>query len=243
VLGSSSEFFNTYVNPGVGFTMPEHVQQITGLDVEYLLDNGCAFEEAWAQFVQWLLTQRSLHAADINGPPPSIVLLAHNGRQFDFPLLAQELRRHGILSNGDESTSGAMGLYLESYGVACLVDTLQVLRDQKLWKELEEEAKGQTGTLAFNAIQIQTDISVDPEKMDSADRLWTRGGVSQSGEVTIARVPSKFSQMGLYEEIFGKKFDSAHNALADVQALDDILSVPFIHGRWRRFANGRQFRL
>ena len=92
---------------------------------------GPNFIEAWRRFLQW--TDALLQAAVVESPPdtddeepreprmpdepPVLLLAAHNGVRFDFPLLLFELLRHN--------------LPCESFERWLFVDTLDVVRMSK----------------------------------------------------------------------------------------------------------------
>ena len=69
-----------------------------------------------------------------------MVLLAHNGRNFDFNFLSEELRRAGLprltgaASAAASAAAAGAGAEKGALPTACLVDTLHILRDSSLWR-------------------------------------------------------------------------------------------------------------
>ena len=104
------DYFNAFVRPR-GASISPAVQDLTGISQAFVEAEGVSFGDAWADFITWL--------QDVPGDGP-VVLLAHNGKSFDFNFLQAELDR-----------SGKEGLC--TY-VDCLVDTLHVVRDPSLWE-------------------------------------------------------------------------------------------------------------
>jgi DNA polymerase III epsilon subunit-like protein len=103
--------FNAFVRP-VGASISPTIERLTGISQSFVEEEGMEFREAWALFMEWT------RALEGDG---GTVLLAHNGRSFDFNFLQAELRRCGH----DHSLSEEVDV---------LVDTLHVLRDPSLWE-------------------------------------------------------------------------------------------------------------
>jgi DNA polymerase III epsilon subunit-like protein len=107
------ETFGTYIRPEEKFSISSAVTEVTGITKEKLIRDGVLFSEGWDRFGGWLRRVSS-------GKP--IVLLAHNGKNFDFKFLHAELVRYDRVSD------------LQSLRIASFVDTLAVLRDKSLWR-------------------------------------------------------------------------------------------------------------
>lgn len=120
------ETFGVYIRPDDdNFRLSAEVTEITGITKDRLLRDGVEFSRAWAQFGSWL--QR------VSGGKP-VVLLAHNGKKFDFKFLHAELTRHNKV--GDVAT----------FGISSFVDSLEVFRDRSLWRTSTSSSGGTRGT-------------------------------------------------------------------------------------------------
>ena len=106
---NTNSIFNAYIKPE-GIILSNKIEELTGITQDYLNDEGMTFQEAWGRFQMWMTENNSNN---------QIVLLAHNGRNFDFNFLEAELLRIGNTSLNNHCT--------------CLLDTLEILRDDALW--------------------------------------------------------------------------------------------------------------
>lgn len=80
----SSFYFKEYVNPhhpvSPGSLKVHRISQST-------LERADTFAKVYERFIRWIASF---------GTNKNIILLAHNGHKFDFPLLETELVRHGV---------------------------------------------------------------------------------------------------------------------------------------------------
>jgi DNA polymerase III epsilon subunit-like protein len=176
-----SSSFNAFIKPGPGVWVPPEILKLTGISLDVLRNQGIDFVDAWKQFVQWL-HEHKLSRAEHNA---KVVVLAHNGKSFDFRLLQAEFVRHV----GGRNTS-----WTQHAEVDGLVDTLQLFRDRKLWE-------------------------------------------------LAARLPpaKSYSMNALYEHILMRPQPQAHNAVADVLALESMLLANGVKDHWRTVAQDKQF--
>jgi DNA polymerase III epsilon subunit-like protein len=107
------ETFDAYIRPDEYFWLSPAVTEMTGISKEMLRRDGVPFTAAWDLFSDWLRQFSS-------GRP--VVILAHNGKNFDFKFLHAELVRYNRLED------------LKRLRIASFVDTLTVLRDKSLWR-------------------------------------------------------------------------------------------------------------
>jgi len=125
VLGQEDSMFNAYVLP-VGDTVSDFIADLTGIEQKFLEVEGTSFENAYAQFRDWLLAQRQ---GAPGSPPRPLLLLAHNGKNFDFDFLTIEVDRHKCLANSEA------GSWPEDGQVTAFADSLLILRDDDAWLE------------------------------------------------------------------------------------------------------------
>jgi len=114
--GNTQDYFNAFIRPQGACVSPE-IEKLTGISQTFLNNEGMTFEEAWYRFIKWYST------GDNN-----VVMLAHNGKNFDFNFLQAEVLRTPCVPN------------IVSTGVVCFVDTLHVLRDESLWSSDKPES-------------------------------------------------------------------------------------------------------
>ena len=93
--------------------MSPKIQELTGITQEYLDEEGMPFTEAWIRFQKWIQDRNN------NGNKNSVVLVAHNGRNFDYNFIDAELNRSNFAPLNQH--------------VTCLLDSLDILRDKTLW--------------------------------------------------------------------------------------------------------------
>jgi len=111
------------VEPGILESRGKDASKVHGITDEEI-KQGPTFREAWTRLLKWIddvanITVQGEDSDDDMGLPtlledPIIVLAAHNGIRFDFPMLLCELLRHGIST-----------MILERW---YFVDTLQVFK-------------------------------------------------------------------------------------------------------------------
>jgi DNA polymerase III epsilon subunit-like protein len=160
-----------YVKP-VDDTVSMFIEQLTGISQDFLDSEGVSINAALEEFLLWL--------RQLNRP---VILLAHNGRRFDFPFIAAEFSRAGITD------------WIEEGNIFGMMDSLIVFKKEALWR--------QAGKLA----------------------------------------PPSLSQTTLYSHITGKEAINAHNAVADVFALEEILEHDTIRPYWRSVGGSTLFQL
>jgi len=117
------ECFSTTVNvdPMILESRGKEAYKVHGITNEEI-EQGPTFAEAWIRFLKWvddianieIKTEDSDDEMSTLLEDPVIVLVAHNGFKFDFPLLLCELLRNSISTTIWEQW--------------CFVDTLQVFR-------------------------------------------------------------------------------------------------------------------
>jgi DNA polymerase III epsilon subunit-like protein len=104
------------VDPEILQERGSEAAEVHGISEEEIAE-GPNFQEAWGRFLQWLdalLNSRIIESdpetSDEEPPqpqlldePPVLLLAAHNGVRFDFPLLLIELVRHNISSSSLEA--------------------------------------------------------------------------------------------------------------------------------------------
>ena len=83
--------------------------EVHGISEEEIAE-GPSFVEAWALFLQWIdgllntavlesdgdSSDEDAHPPQVPEQPPKVMLAAHNGNRFDFPLLLCEVMRHRL---------------------------------------------------------------------------------------------------------------------------------------------------
>lgn len=123
VLGDHNSMFNAYVLP-VGDSVSPHIAQLTGIHQTFLQTEGVPFRQAYFSFRDWLHLQRKPTSGSSEHP---LVLIAHNGKSFDFDFLTVEVQRHNCLE-GCAATHWAEDARIDSF-----VDSLLILRKDEAW--------------------------------------------------------------------------------------------------------------
>jgi DNA polymerase III epsilon subunit-like protein len=116
--------FNAYVLP-VGDTVSPFIAGLTGIEQSFLEAEGVPFEHAYIQFRDWMLAQRQGPTA--GAPLRQLVLMAHNGKSFDYDFLTVEIERHQCLAESAASS------WPEEMQISAFVDSLLILRDEQAW--------------------------------------------------------------------------------------------------------------
>ena len=123
----SGEAFSTTVRIDPDILMARGLEafEVHGITNEEI-KQGPSFEQAWMRFLTWIddvtnsATKYEVESDDDTGLPtlledPAVVLVAHNGIRFDFPLLLCELLRNNLSTTMFERW--------------CFVDTLHAFKD------------------------------------------------------------------------------------------------------------------
>ena len=124
VLGDENSMFNAYVNP-VGDKISPFIAQLTGIEQAFVEEMGMPFEKAWLELKAWLLNESK---------DGHVVLLAHNGRRFDYDFITAEVQRHGCDSFDKDNS------WLSDSGVSVCVDSLDILKNGDSWAPGEKPA-------------------------------------------------------------------------------------------------------
>ena len=128
-LGDGDDLFNAYVRP-VGAEVSPFIAKLTGIEQAFLDEEGMPFSQAWAEFVQWMGNLK----AEQRMQGKKVVMLAHNGRKFDYDFLAAEVDRHGCLGVTFED-------WAQEAQVDCFVDSLPILRETASWASARDKPK------------------------------------------------------------------------------------------------------
>jgi ATP-dependent DNA helicase RecG len=127
IMGDDDGLFNAYVLP-VGASVSPFIADLTGIEQAFLEEEGMPFSEAWGRFEKWMRELKTKYAGR------KVVVLAHNGRRFDYDFLTAEVKRHGCVAAGGQS-------WREQVGVDCFVDSLTILRDSAAWVSRKDVPK------------------------------------------------------------------------------------------------------
>lgn len=199
-----SQIYNAYVNPGR--SLSAEIVELTGITQEFLRREGISFEAAWNDFILWLesvvnyeMKFRKLSELPTTSTDLHIVLIAHNGKSFDYPFLENEISRSQStkssidvgkgIKTGINLVWGHEKLFNDNFW---LLDTLLLLKDKNVSSELQIKSYGLAS---------------------------------------------------LYELVSGSKLSGAHNALADISALETVLNSSIFKDLWRLHAKNKLFRV
>lgn len=116
VLGAEHPPYQKYVKLPPFQKIPNEVVSLTSITDEMLDTHGVSFPEMWDGFLSWL----SHIQTTVSGRP--MIIIAHNGKVFDFTVIDNELRRHSSPS-----------AWTYDANIVAFVDTLKVVRDAALW--------------------------------------------------------------------------------------------------------------
>jgi DNA polymerase III alpha subunit (gram-positive type) len=122
VSNTKDKCFSSYVSIPDDVHYPEHVQDLTGIRRVFLKTtaNAKAFPIVWDEFILWLKT---ISYNKNDNSYQDIILIAHNGRGYDFKMLYSELNRYNI---------PIKECLLES-NVISFLDTLELLKIDDFW--------------------------------------------------------------------------------------------------------------
>lgn len=173
VVGSDIGQFNNYVLPNRDLPLPKVIVDLTGITSTFLKEQGVSFSEAFSNLRSWLksLKQR---------PSQKIILAAHNGGRFDFPMLAAEVNRNRPASHANGEVS-----WVEDCHVDALLDTLTLLGDDSLWEQkpkslsqpkLYKAIIGRDLTEAHNAVYDVKALEEILESKHAKLHLWKTVG-------------------------------------------------------------------
>ena len=249
VMGSEeSEIFNIYVLPE-DKTISPMIHNLTGISQEFVDEHGVPFGDAWNQFVNWIARQRARVASAANSEHlPPVALLAHNGKGFDFPLLAAEYsrvasRRLLAARVQDSSTpahdSGATAAAV-STGVADVThcDDGSSNGNNIISSSITSNTdKSHQQSVPSWTAAAKIDTLVDTLVIFRDKSFWA---TAQTKDCTL-QIPSSKSMANLYLHLFARPIQNAHDAVGDVEALEEILQVPSIRSAWRETAQRVQF--
>ena len=234
--------------------LPHHITKLTGITSKTLQTKGMAFDQMWRKFLSWL--QACAGHSPLSGDQAKpIVLLAHNGKAFDFPFLQAALERFQLYPNDWERRAN----------ICCFLDTLLILRCEAAWvtesainKENEENDEnvarrsaavtvtddscdtyqhldGIPGSLKSNRHQLRATIS--PAPPSTAPQSTT----TRSHVPVVVSKPAKLSLGALHEHLFHCEISGAHCAQADVLALCRVLGSTSLRHTWQAVGNSLQF--
>lgn len=118
-----SNVFEAYILPEPNYLISQKIESLTGITNNILQKRGLPFLEAWTRFQMWL---SYLSSSNSNKP---IVIMAHNGKQFDIPFLHSELMRRNRHHN-----------WASKSNILCFIDSLQLLRNEStFWNSNEND--------------------------------------------------------------------------------------------------------
>lgn len=121
VVGDDDGLFNAYVKPQ-GAEVSQFIEDLTGIKQAFLDEEGMPFAEAWQRYSDWMQTLRSKYGEK------KVVVLAHNGRKFDYGFLTAEIVRHDCMASAEMASR-----WDKETQVDCFVDSLTILRESNAW--------------------------------------------------------------------------------------------------------------
>lgn len=130
--------FNAYIRPH-GKKISEKISQITGITQDFVRENGISLEEAWRNFDLWI--QYHLNKRN-HSNKSSIIFIAHNGKNYDFPLLDREvirLRNQKLLLDKMSTNYGLYSWSKEKSYDLYLLDSLEMFKDNVLWEIINKQ--------------------------------------------------------------------------------------------------------
>ena len=87
---ASGSVFHSLINPGADIVWNKTAENIHGISRQMVVnENVLEWDAVWEQFLKWV-------EEEANGN--RVILVAHNGNDFDFPIL---MRRSKVLVNGE----------------------------------------------------------------------------------------------------------------------------------------------
>lgn len=117
---SFSEYVSLPVSRGKRIKVPYHITKLTGITAKMLRAKGVPFDKMWCKFLRWLESCSRRRCASSSGKP--VVMVAHNGKMFDFPFLQATLTRFQLHHEWEKRAN-----------VICFLDSLLILRSEKAW--------------------------------------------------------------------------------------------------------------
>jgi hypothetical protein len=219
--------------------VPYHITKLTGITSKTLRTRGISFDKVWCNFKSWMATCSKQSSRIEEGSSAPIVMMAHNGKAFDFPFLQATLERFQIHRDWEMEAN-----------IICFVDTLLVLRSDSAWDINEYD-----GLMNESKESISNNRKHDDENLVNNHQQQndtTADATSSNGDTALIRSqqsskqrktkPLKLGLNVLHEYLFHRAIVGAHNAQADVGALCAILCAPSIRNNWRGVANSLQFK-
>jgi ATP-dependent DNA helicase RecG len=137
VVGSKHLSFNSYINPGEHVVISEVITSITTITRELINREGKPFASVFLQFLDWIEEHRKAHS--------NVILIAHNGKTYDFPLLRAEIERSMRSSHRDPRLQS----FLDNHDGYLLLDSLTVLRKQEVSGAYKLPSKGLSNLYEF----------------------------------------------------------------------------------------------
>ena len=226
-----SENFNEYVSLPPGYTkarrkgVPHHIAKLTGITSRTLRTKGIPFECMWRKFTNWL-SECSSKSISNSGKGTPVVLIAHNGKAFDFPFLHAALIKSQLHQNWERKAN-----------IVCFIDTLLILRSDEAWNSCK--SKDISGIRSEKNNKENRSTLCNKEVRQNSDIVPAEKATVESLESYSCK-PPKQSLGALHEHLFGTPIAGAHNALADVAALCSVLTSPAVRGRWQYVGNEMQ---
>jgi DNA polymerase III epsilon subunit-like protein len=190
LVGNPDQVYASYVKLPEGKTLTELIIKLTGITMNTLNTEGKSFGYVWDEFEAWLdVRRREMQTAKGLDSLPPVVLIAHNGKTFDYKIIEKEVSRIKTTSS-------------PRYWVA----DGQSNESQSLW-------------LSDSLITLKT------KRMEKA------------------LVSKSRSLSNLYTALMGVAIANGHNAIADIQALEEILESEYVRDGWREVAQAELFRI
>ena len=121
---NKGNFFDCYIKTP-NLRISSEITMLTNISQYDHDTKGRPFQAVWADFIVWL---KNMSRTDSGNRP--IVLIAHNGANFDIPFLNYEVQYNGI--------SNIEGDWMKDSNVVCFVDSVRLLRDDRIWTERRE---------------------------------------------------------------------------------------------------------
>lgn len=208
VLDDTDQNYNSFVYHE-NCKVPSKISKITGITDDILLSKGKSFENVWEDFMRWIDSQRVAHEGkysndkDVNDAVtgagkqlPPVLLIAHNGKRFDFQFMSNEINR--VLSKKSKNVT------LKDWTI--------------LWKS-----------------------NMSPKEIDSSPSalpIWLLDSIELMNDKRVVEGYdlTKKSLSYLYHFVTNSDIINAHDALADVQALSEVLQSEKFNSRWKTAA-------
>lgn len=253
VMGDNDAIFNAYILPS-NARVSAMIEDLTGISQSFLEAEGQSFIDAWTNFQSWILEQATIKTQNSNEIEfRPVVFIAQNGLRFDFPIIknccvrAFEQRiltvkdAAAVQSLVDSSPDYTEGRNLQFWFSNRLdirlnyrfLDTLQIFRDPDMWSA-DDTHSSHTATAGRVASFANT--YTNPTSAPNIATINTQLGADDKWPK-----PKLHNQSMLYKHVIGREMSNAHNALGDVEALEELLLAPGVHPYWRAIARRRLF--